>query len=122
MGLRITAYLSTDTGSHAPEGPGWYLLVTAADGAKQIVPHARLSATEMEKFGQVIDNFVKDKPKNWARDVERVDSSVRNAIREANEDAQKALQAKIEYLKQQAAQLDILQARADEFKSEEATS
>lgn len=116
MDLRINVYLATDDGPHAPEGPGWYILVN--DVQRQIVPYARLSASEMEKFGQVIDNFVKDKPKNWATNGIRSDTTVRNAVREANEAAQKMLQEQIEYLKREASRLDILQARADEFHTE----
>lgn len=107
MELRITMYLATDDGPHAPEGPGWYILAT--DGLTEIVPHVRLPASTMLKFGQVIDNFVKGKPKNPGIDRSQVDITVHQAVREANEEAQRAIQS----------QLDLLKARAAEFDNEE---
>jgi hypothetical protein len=120
--LRFIIYSAKDDGPHAPEGPGWYLVATRkGDGVDvytdEVVPHVRLTADEMEKLGQVFDNFVKGKPQNWNPNptFRRTDTTVRNAVREANQEVQEAIEAQIEYLKSAALTLEMLRARAAEF-------
>lgn len=121
--LRINLYLATEDGSFAPEGPGWYL--TAAETIRQdsttevreIIPHVRIPGTEMERLGQVLDNFAKGKPQNWttSHGYTRLDVSLREAIRQANIVARDEINRRIEYLKSAQQQLEMLAARAEEF-------
>lgn len=129
LDLRFNIYLATDDGPHAPEGPGWYVLATYTDNNPEghptlyeVIPHVRLPAGEMEKLAQVIDNFVKSKPQNWSQNIHTsgADTTARNAVRIANEEAQAAIKAQIAYLQTAQQQLEILSNRVTEFDNPDA--
>lgn len=116
-------YFAED-GPHAPEGPGWYLVITrqalAQDDvpAQEIAPHIRLSGDEMEKIGQVLDNFANGKPRNWrGTPFERVDMSIREAVRQGNQYIADRIRQRIIAVEQAVRNLDLLRKRHEEFES-----
>lgn len=116
--LRINIYLATVDGPSAPEGPGWYIAATRAPSNEiphEIIPRVRIPGNDMEKLGQVLDNFVKGKPQNWSEGLIRDDISLREAIRQANISAREILENRIEFLKSAQQQLEMLAQRAEEF-------
>lgn len=121
--LRVNIYLATQEGANAPEGPGWYVVARNMESTEaipdEIIPTVRIPGAIMEKLAQVIDNFTSARPQNWNQSYNRFDMSLREAVREANDDAKDAVQAQIAYLERMAGTLDTLKQRVSEFDSAE---
>lgn len=132
--IRINAFFWNE----GPEGPGWYLMATRSSmvvrrngegptiqNVEEIIPRVRLSATEMEKFGQVCDNFAQNKPLNPTTPLAsstanwiETDTTLRVAIREGNEEAKAEIEEQIARVQREIGNLDILRQRAAEFDPE----
>jgi hypothetical protein len=123
--LRINIYFSAEQGLHAPEGPGWYLLVqrpitvTSGIPVEEVIPHIRLKPGEVAKIAKVLDRLSEGKPLNWTKDTQRANISVEQAVREANEEAREAVTRTLQEAQILITQMELLKARVEEFEPDE---
>jgi hypothetical protein len=118
--LRFLLYFA-DTGTHAPEGPGWYLLASRKIGneneTQEIIPHVRLTAEEVTRLGLIFDNIITDKPLNWTEGdgYHKYEGTVSEAVDAANKDAAAHVKQRLQDAENQILALEQLRERMKEF-------
>jgi hypothetical protein len=105
--VRTQLYFEAVDGmEHAPDGPGWYLLVTRPTGPGPASPivHKRLSNEEAVKLFKVLDKF-----------AETSDNLLERLSENAIEQAKKTIQSQIDDAEHAIERLERLRLRAAEF-------
>lgn len=117
--LRFQIYCSDDYGTHAPEGPGWYITSTQSSehGVEEIIPRVRLTNKQVVTLAKVFDKQVEGKPLNWAGEPGfiRVDMSAEQAVIEENGRIKAAVDRKLAEAEQALQRFEQLRARASEL-------
>lgn len=105
--VRTQLYFEAVDGmEHAPDGPGWYILVTRPTGPGPASPivQKRLPNDEAIKLFKVLDKF-----------AETSDNLLENLATNAIEEGKKTIQSQIEDAEHAIERLERLRRRAAEF-------
>lgn len=78
--FRISLYFGgAMNGLYAPDGPGWYIDARYNQG-EEVTPYVRLTPTEAEKVGLLIDNLVQGKKINPIQGAKQAEGGAKAAI------------------------------------------